>query len=150
MEAHVVPPFGVLDAALAVVVAVVFVLLASLLREPTRQRFMAIFVAGAGAAYLNGGLGLWEFGFTGLASYVAYRGLDSYRFIGVAWILHTLWDLAHHFYGHPIVFFAPTSSGQCAITDGLVALWFFAGAPRVYDVLSSRRAQERPRVGPAV
>ena len=124
---------GVLDVVPPLVFAIIFVLLVSLVREPVRQRFMAIFVAGAGAAYLNGGLGLWEFAFTGLATYVAYRGLESYRFIGVAWVLHAAWDVAHHFYGRPIVFFAPTSSAGCAITDTLIAVWFFAGAPRVYD-----------------
>lgn len=44
---------------------------------------MAIFVAGAGGAYLNGGLGVWEFPFAALMLYVAYRGLRSYAFIGV-------------------------------------------------------------------
>ncbi len=128
---------------LALVVAIVFVFLVSLLKEPARQRFMAIFVAGAGSAYLNGGLGLWEFLFTAVATYVAYRGLESYRFIGAAWLLHTMWDVAHHFYGAPIVFFMPTSSAQCAITDALIALWFFRGAPSVYEMLHDRRAAAR-------
>jgi hypothetical protein len=132
METQAIRSLGVADGAMAVVVAIAFVLLVSLLEEPTRQRFMAIFVAGAGAAYLNGGLGIWEFLFTGVATYVAYRGLESYRFIGAAWVLHTMWDVAHHFYGNPIVFFAPTSSAQCAITDALIAVWFFRGAPSAY------------------
>lgn len=119
------------DALGAVGIALAFVVLASRLREPTRRRFMAIFVAGAGAAYLNGGLGGWEFLFTGLMSYIAYRGLDSYRFIGLAWLLHTAWDVVHHFLGHPIIAGVPTSSAGCAITDTLVALWFFAGAPTI-------------------
>ena len=138
MDAHAIRSLSVDDGAMAVVVAIAFIFLVSLLKEPTRQRFMAIFVAGAGAAYLNGGLGLWEFLFTGVATYVAYRGLESYRFIGAAWILHTMWDVAHHVYGHPIVFFVPTSSAQCAITDALIAVWFFAGAPSAYDVLRRR------------
>ena len=78
MDAHAIRSFSVDDGAMAVVVAIAFIFLVSLLKEPTRQRFMAIFVAGAGAAYLNGGLGLWEFLFTGVATYVAYRGLESY------------------------------------------------------------------------
>src|SRR5262245_15161235 len=113
MEAHAIRSFSVHDGVMAVVVAIAFIFLVSLLKEPTRQRFMAIFVAGAGAAYLNGGLGIWEFLFTGVATYVAYRGLESYCFIAAAWILHTMWDVAHHFYGHPIVFFVTTSSAQC-------------------------------------
>ena len=129
MEAHVTPPFGPIDALPPIAIAAIFILLASLLREPARQKFNAVFVAGAGAAYLNGGLGPWEFAFTAVATYCAYRGLDSYRWIGIAWVLHTGWDVAHHFYGRPIVYFQPTSSAGCAITDLLIALWFFAGAP---------------------
>lgn len=75
-----------------VVGAIVFILLMSLVREPERQRFNAIFVVGAGAAYLNGGLGLWEFPFIVVATVAAYLGLRSYRFIGVAWMLHVGWD----------------------------------------------------------
>jgi hypothetical protein len=138
MQIHAAPTLGLLDLAPPVVIAALFILLAALLKEPTRQRFMAIFVAGAGAAYLNGGLGYWEFLFTAVATVVAYRGLADYRFIGAAWLLHTGWDIAHHLYGRPIVFFAPTSSFGCAITDALIAVWFFAGAPDVYGIL--RRA----------
>jgi hypothetical protein len=42
------------------VVACVFILLCSLIREPDRQRFSALMISGAGAAYLGGGLGAWE------------------------------------------------------------------------------------------
>lgn len=142
MEAHTVPALGLLDAIPPLVIAGLFILLMSLLKEPSRQKFNAIFVAGAGAAYLNGGLGAWEFAFTALATWVAYRGLDSYRYIGLAWILHTLWDVAHHFYGRPIVYFQPTSSAGCAITDTLIALWFFANAPSAYQLL--RKASPTP------
>jgi hypothetical protein len=139
MDPHVVPVLQPLDFVMPVVIAIVFIALASLLKEPARQNFNAIFVAGAGAAYLNGGLGAWEFAFTAVATYCAYRGLASYGFIGLAWILHTLWDVVHHFYGRPIVYFQPTSSAGCAITDAILALWFFAGAPSLYDWL--RRGQ---------
>jgi Family of unknown function (DUF6010) len=120
------------DVAAAVLVATGFILLVSLIPEPARRRFMAIFVAGAGSVYLNGGLGAWEFVFAAVATYVAYRGLESYRYIAAAWLMHTAWDVAHHWYGNPIWAFAPTSSAQCAITDSLIAVWFFAGAPGVY------------------
>ena len=114
-----------------VVIAGIFVAVAGLLPEPARRRYMAVFVGGAGAAYLNGGFGGLEFPFVLAASYVAYRGLDSYRFIGIAWLMHTGWDIAHHFYGNPIIHAEPTSSAGCAITDALLAVWFFAGAPRL-------------------
>jgi hypothetical protein len=121
-------------------------LLASLLEEPARQRFMAIFVAGAGTAYLNGGLGLWEFGFTALATVCAYRGLQSCTFSAIAWMLHTGWDIVHHLYGSPIASFQPTSSAGCAITDTLIAIWFLLGAPSVF--LSRDARAVSPAVAP--
>lgn len=132
------PLFQVPDALAAVIVAGVLILLFSLLREPVRQQFMAIFVSGAGGAYLSGGLGIWEFAFATVMLYVGYRGLRSYNFIGVGWLLHTAWDAVHHFYGNPIVPFVPTSSGQCAICDSLLALWFFNGAPSAYTYLREK------------
>jgi hypothetical protein len=123
--------------------AIGFVLLMSLVREPARQRFNAIFVAGAGAAYLNGGLGLWEFPFIAVATAAAYLGLQSYRFIGIAWLLHTAWDVVHHLYGNPIWPWQPLSSFGCAVLDALIALWFLAGAPSVY-AFGRRRAQDAP------
>jgi hypothetical protein len=114
------------------IVAAVVIALMSLLREPARRRFNAIFVAGAGSAYLSGGLGLWEFAFAAIACYAAYRGLESYHWIGAAWLLHTAWDVVHHLYGNPIIPFSPTSSAGCAITDTLLAVWFFRGAPTIF------------------
>ena|SRR2546422_11387317 len=136
MEVPPVRSLGPFDLAIPVVAAVFFVFLASLIPEPTRRRFMAILVAGAGAAYLNGGLGVWEFVYIAMATYAAYRGLDSYRFIGVAWLMHTGWDVVHHLYGNPIWPFAPTSSAGCAIMDALIAIWFFAGAPDRHHFVS--------------
>ncbi len=74
-----------------------------------------------------------------LGTYLAFRGLDDYRFIGVAWLCHTVWDVAHHLWGNPIVPFQATSSAGCAITDALIAVWFLRGAPSVYELLSQRR-----------
>ncbi len=122
-------PIGLLDIVVPVAVALVFISLTSLLREPQRREFNAIMVAGAGAAYLGAGLGAWEFAFAAAATYVAYRGLRSYTVIGVAWLLHTGWDVIHHFYGNPIVPFVAKSSLGCAICDPVIALWCFLGAP---------------------
>jgi hypothetical protein len=125
--------FHASDAMFAVLSVLIFIALCSLLQEPSRRNFNAILVGGAGAAYLSGGgLGLWELAFTAVMAFCAYRGLRSYRFIGLAWILHTLWDLVHHFNGHPIIPFIPNSSEGCAITDTLLAIWFFVGAPAVF------------------
>jgi hypothetical protein len=111
------------------VVAGVWILLVALLREPARRQFSAILIAGAGAAYLGGGLGFWELGFCTLMTVVAYRGLADYRFIGAGWLLHTGWDTVHHLYGQPVIPFLPMSSFGCAICDLGLAAWYFAGAP---------------------
>jgi hypothetical protein len=121
-----------LDWILPVVIAAVFIMMMSRLREPTRRRFNAIFVAGAGAAYLSGGFGPWEVPFTAIMTWLAFRGLDDYRFIAAAWLCHTVWDVAHHLWGNPIVPFQATSSAGCAITDALIALWFWRDAPAVF------------------
>jgi hypothetical protein len=120
-----------MDLIAPVLVAILFVSACSFLREPNRRNFNAIMIAGAGAAYLNGGFGKWEFVFTAIVTYFAYRGLQSYNFIGVGWLFHTVWDVLHHLYGNPIVPFAPASSLGCAICDPLIALWCFAGAPSI-------------------
>jgi hypothetical protein len=122
----------VMDVVGPILIALLFISLCSLLKEPNRRNFMAIMVAGAGAAYLNGGFGKWEFAFTAIATWFGYKGLHSYGFIGAAWILHTGWDVMHHLYGNPIVPFAPTSSLGCAICDPVIAAWCFAGAPSVF------------------
>jgi hypothetical protein len=122
-----------------VVVALVFISLCSLFKEPNRRSFNAIFIAGAGAAYLSGGFGIWEFVFLAVVTYCAYRGLRSYRFVGVGWLLHTGWDVLHHLYGNPIVPFVPDSSFGCSITDPVIALWCFAGAQSVYDLFRTCR-----------
>jgi hypothetical protein len=121
-----------------VLVAIVYISLCSLIREPNRRNFNAIMIAGAGAAYSNGGFGKWEFAFTALVTYFAYRGLRSYNFIGIGWLLHTGWDVLHHLYGNPIVPFAPTSSLGCAICDPVIALWCFIGAPSISELLHKR------------
>jgi hypothetical protein len=112
-------------------VAGIAITLGSLLEPRQRRSVSAVTVAGAGAAYLGGGLGAWEFPFCGLTTYVAHRGLQDYRFVAVAWVLHIIWDVVHHLYGNPIVPFAPLSSAACAICDLVLAGWYFAGAPSV-------------------
>ena len=132
------PELHFIDLVGPIVGGVVFVFAMSLVREPARQQFNAIFVAGAGAAYLNGGLGLWEFPFIAVAAAAAYLGLRSYRFIGAAWLLHTGWDVVHHLYANPIWPWQPLSSAGCAVFDAVIALWFLAGAPSVYSLLRGR------------
>jgi len=124
------------------IVAITWILLVSLMKEPNRRFFMAILVAGAGAAYLSGGgFGLWEVAFCVVIAFHAYRGLWSYRFIGIAWLLHTAWDVLHHAYGNPILPFDATSSLGCALCDPVIAAWCFAGAPSVFEVLGGARVR---------
>ncbi len=110
----------------------------SLFKEPDRQNFSAILIAGAGAAYLSGGLGLWEFGFCALLTGLAFFGLKHYWCLGIAWLMHTTWDIVHYRYGNPIVPFLPDSSAGCAICDVGLAAWYFAGAPSIYALFGQR------------
>jgi hypothetical protein len=121
-----------------ILVGLIYITLMSLISEPNRRKFNAIMVAGAGAAYLNGGFGPLEFAFTSVMTYLAFRGLEDYRFIGIAWLAHTCWDFAHFLYGNPIVPFVQTSSFGCAICDPVIALWCFAGGPSVFELLRRR------------
>jgi len=126
---HTPPPLAVMDYIGPAVAAAIFVLIMSLVREPARRSFNAILVAGASAAYLSGGVGPWEVLYPAIASPVVYLGLRSYRFIGIAWLMHSAWDLVHHLWANPIWPFMPTSSFGCMIFDALIAVWFLAGAP---------------------
>jgi len=132
-------PIHLGDVVAPVVVAILFIVATSAFKEPQRRNFNAIMIAGAGAAYLNGGLGIWEFAFTAVVTYCVYRGLNSYGFIGLGWFLYTGWDVMHHLYGNPIVPFVPTSSLGCAICDLIIAVWCFAGASSVYGLTSKRK-----------
>jgi hypothetical protein len=130
-------------------VGVLYVSLMSLVREPHRRRFNAVMVGGAGAAYLSGGgLGVAELAFTAVLAYVAFRGLESWRFIGIGWLLHTAWDVVHHLRGEPIIPFAHDSSLGCAICDPVIAVWCLAGGPSLTaaarDRLRSRRREREP------
>ena len=138
---HQVPPFHAFDALPPILIAASYIAASSLIREPARRNFNAIMLAGAGAAYLSGGFGIWEFAFTAVTTFFAYQGLRSYRFIAIGWLLHTVWDVLHHLYGNPIVPFAPVSSAGCAITDAVIAIWFFADAPSVFDLVRIRKAR---------
>jgi hypothetical protein len=116
VRAH--PPIHTMNLIGPVLVALVYVCACSFFREPNRKSFNAIMVAGAGAAYLNGGFGASEFAFTAILTYLAYRGLRSYNFIGVGWLLHTGWDVLHHLYGNPIVPFVSMSSRDAQFAIG--------------------------------
>ena len=122
-----------------ILIGLLYVLLSSLITEPHRRKFNAVLVGGAGAAYLSGGaLGPWELLFCAVLTYVAFRGLDSWTFIGVGWLLHTGWDVVHHLKGQPILPFAHDSSFGCAFCDPVIAIWCFTGGRSVTTALRSR------------
>ncbi|MFI0737745.1 DUF6010 family protein [Streptomyces sp. NPDC021100] len=129
-------------------IGLLYALAMSLVGEKHRLRLNAVMVAGAGAAYLGGGgMGGWEFVFTASATYVAYRALDSWTFVGIGWLLHTAWDIVHHIKGSPLLPFAHGSSLGCAICDPVIALWCFRGGPSARDLL--RGGRRRTLAGPA-
>ena len=135
---HHIPVLGMMDFLGPAIAALGFILGMSLVKEPTRRHFNAIVVAGVSGAYLSGGFGLWELWYPVAGTAIAYLGLRSHRYIGLAWLMHAAWDLFHHFYGNPIWPFMPTSSFGCTIFDSVLATWFLAGASALV-----RRAVER-------
>nr|WP_184039354.1 DUF6010 family protein [Chitinivorax tropicus] len=128
-----------------VLVALVLIAHISLLAEPARQKFSAIFLAGAGAAYLSGGFGLWEFVFCTIMTILAYVGLSNYRALAIGWLAHTIWDYLHHLYGNPIIPFQPMSSFGCAICDPVLAIWYVIGAPSIWAIF--KRSPQRSSYG---
>jgi len=133
---HPLPEFSVTEYGKPLLLAFIFISLFRLLKEPTRQKVMALGIAGAGATYLNGGFGLWEFAFNALLVWVAFQGLKSYRYSALGWILHTAWDALHHLYGNPILSFDPLSSFGCFIFDPILALWCLKQAQKPVVITS--------------
>jgi len=140
------PPLVVMDYVGPAVGAAIFVLVMSLVKEPSRRTFNGILVAGASGVYLSGGFGPWELLYPAIAIPAAYLGLGSYRFIGLAWLMHSSWDIVHHFWGNPIWPFMPTSSFGCMIFDALIAVWFLAGAPSILTLASRKRTGQSATV----
>jgi len=134
------PPLALMDYIGPAIGAGVFVLVMSCIREPARRTFNAVLIAGASGVYMSGGFGVWELVYPVIVTPVVYLGLNSYRFIGLAWLMHAAWDLPHHLWGHPIWPFMPTSSFGCVIFDTLVAIWFLAGAPALVAARTGVRA----------
>ncbi len=135
MNPHIVPDFELLNAVAAAIIALVYITISSLADEPNRQKISAVIIAGAGAVYWSGGLGIAEYLFATAMLFMAFKGLTNYNYIGVAWLMHTTWDVLHHLYGNPIVPFSASSSAGCAICDSVLAVWFFMKAPSLFDYL---------------
>ena len=143
MTSH--PPITVVQIIAPVLVGFVYIGLMSLLKEPVRRRLSALIIAGAGGVYFGGVFGVWEPLFCIPMFYLAYRSVDDMRFVGMGWILHTLWDTLHHLYGNPILPFLPLSSFGCAICDSGLAVWYLVGAPDVTAGLKRQRFAQLSR-----
>jgi hypothetical protein len=122
-------PLAVMDYVGPALGALLFVAVMSLVAEPTRRTLNAVILAGASGVYLSGGFGLWELTYPIIGAAVGFRALQSYRWIGVGWLIHAVWDIAHHLWGNPIWPFMPSSAFGCMIFDSMIAPWFLAGAP---------------------
>jgi hypothetical protein len=134
-------PLVIIDYVGPAVGALVFVAAMSLVTEPTRRTVNAIILAGASGVYLSGGFGPWELIYPVIGAAIGFRALGSYRWIGVGWLIHAVWDIAHHLWGNPIWPFMPSSAFGCMVFDTMIAMWFLAGAP---SFLKQVRATMRP------
>jgi hypothetical protein len=141
MDKHSIPEFTLINAVGAIVIAFIYIAISSLAKEPNRQKISAVIIAGAGAVYWSGGLGVWEYVFATAMLFMAFKGLTNYMYIGIAWLMHTSWDTIHHLYANPIVPFSASSSAGCAVCDAVLALWFFYKAPSVFDYFRKRKIQ---------
>jgi len=127
-----------------VVIALIWAGACSFIPEPHRRQFNAVFVGGAGAAYISGGsFGLGELAFTALMTVIAYIGLRSWAFVGIGWLLHTVWDVLHHRRGDPLI--PSDSSFGCAICDPVIAFWCFTGGRSPAELVQWLRTSTGPK-----
>lgn len=138
MKNHIIPEVGIPQVIGAIIVAIIYISLFSLVKQENRTKMNAIVLAGAGAAYLSSGLGPLEFAFCTVMTIIAYKGLTRNYMIGIGWLLHTCWDAVHHYYADAIVPMDPTSSFGCMICDPIMAVWFFAGAPNIFALIRNK------------
>lgn len=125
-----------------VLVGLVFVGVMSLVRDDgLRRRVNALVAAGASGTYLaTGTFGPVELVLAAVVLVVAYQGFGAWHWIGVAWLLHTGLDLAHHGQGVELLPWAPGSAFGCAVCDPVIALWCFAGGRPLDQLLRGRRS----------
>jgi hypothetical protein len=136
---HIIPEFTIVNALAAVAIALIYITIFSLVKEPKRQTINALVIASAGAVYWSSGLGIGEFPFGISMIFIAYKGLTDYKYIGIGWLMHTSWDIVHHLYANPIVSLSPSSSAGCAVCDAILALWFFYKAPNIFELFRNKK-----------
>lgn len=138
MNGQIIPNFTLANFILAALLAPLFITIMSLLKEPLRQKINAGLIAVAGGAYINAGLMPFDQIFNVILVFIAYKGLQNYKFIALGWIIHTCWDIVHHFYGNPIDPTMPDSTNVCAFFDVFIAIWFFFNAPSVFSLFKNK------------
>jgi hypothetical protein len=141
MDNHIIPEFTLINAIGAIVIAFIYITISSIPNEPNRQKISAVIIAGAGAVYWSGGLGIAEYIFSTAMLFMAFKGLSNYTYIGIAWLMHTTWDTLHHLYANPIVPFSASSSAGCAVCDSVLAIWFFYKAPSIFDLVKNYKTK---------
>ncbi|EKK9988038.1 hypothetical protein PP645_003699 [Vibrio vulnificus] len=124
--------------------AIPFIVVMSLLQPKLRRELNSLLISGAGAAYMSGGgFGILEQPFMFVMTAIALLGLRNIKWVGVGWLLHSVWDILHHAYGNPIWPFMPSSSWGCMIFDATIAIWFLFGAPSVTDAVRNWAYERR-------
>ena len=134
------PPVGIENVIAATVGPFIGIGLTSLMKEPNRQHLCAVILGMAAGSYLMGGFGVYEVPFTIAVCYCAYRGVTSYNFIAIGWLIHACLDLLHHLADDPVFDYYPASSFECVIVDVIWAGWFFLGAPTLHLFASRKKA----------
>jgi hypothetical protein len=142
MNNPIMPDFTFDNFMLASLLSPIFMIIMSLIKEPLRQKINAGLIAVAGGAYINAGLMPFDQLFNVLLVFIAYKGLQNYKFIALGWILHTCWDIVHHFYGNPIDPSAPFSTNVCAFFDVFIAIWFFFNAPSIFSLFKNKLSKQ--------
>ena len=118
--------------------SLIFVFLISIIREPYRQRSMAIMLALAGGVYINNAYQLMPEIFALVIAIFSLLGLKNYKFIGIGWLLHSAYDWIHYTNGFPMINHAPGSAFGCAIFDIGIAVYFFFNAPNLLSIIKSK------------
>ncbi len=119
-------------------IAALWVFGCSLLREPQRRVLNTLLIGVAAGAYGNHQFGPLEALGTLTLLFLGFLAFKDYRFLAAAWLVHTAIDVAHHLNGDPMFSYFPASSVGCAVTDPILAMWFWHGARPLSVALSMR------------
>ena len=67
----------------------------------------------------------------------SFLGFKSYKFIGVGWIIHTIYDWIHYKNGFPLINGVPGTAFGCAVFDIGIAIYFLFDAPNLFSKTKS-------------